>query len=321
MTRRLLLATLLVLAPLTVLAAVAYACSPQANLTGDRSAGGGAGFLGNHPAGSDVGVTGVEFLRDAPVSVTWNGIGTELARPRTDGRGAFRALLQIPEGAAPGTYTVVATVTSSNGDTYPAPASLRVTARQGSPSSPESGPTSPNSPDARSTPVPGGSVGAPSRSRSPDAPAPSAALPRNGNGAPATRSPATEGRSGTGRSAAALRTSSGAETPSGLPAFPGSVAADAEASGGRSSSVAGSALPAGADAGRASETSASDDLWGGFDSESRPSPYAAGAGSDAVSEPSITQLTLGLALLAVGSIALLAGALVAATRRRRALSS
>ena len=292
------------MATIVVGGALAWACSPDANIS--LSSGSGA-------AGSAVSVSGSEFTYNrspAAVEIRWNSLNGPIIGRATGPH--FSESVEIPEGAT-GLNVIYAIGRGSNGDMAGSDQKeFQVTAAGGREQAPSGGagegspvpvqpapnrssPTGRQAPAAR--PAPGGRQ-APAVRPAPGR-IPSTSAPRDG-----ARSPATP--AGTRQPSASAAPSAGFTGSAGVTAETGREAGS-EAGGGQ----------AGAPVHRsASESSASGDLWSGFATDGTRSLTPPGAGvAAAVGTTSLQQV--GSALLGFGLVALLAGAFVLELRRRR----
>jgi hypothetical protein len=279
-------------------ASFAWACTPQAEIALDPSAG---------PVGSAVTVRGYTFAGNERVEILWDDppqvLRTTTAGPEEAGEytwPSFSERVTIPR-AAEGVHTIVAEV-SDEGRTYRPAATFTI--RSDRPASP------------RPAPEPAG--GRAQRPRGNQTP-----RRQRGAGTPATRS---AGRAERPASVAAGSTSAGAMKHRGRQVFAGSVGPPGVGVGtapgppvtrpGASPQGAAAAPHA---AGAPSEQSATGDLWSGFGA-GRPASLTASA-----TDPEVPahgpgwQLPVGLGLLGFGLLALFVSLAVADTRRRRAL--
>lgn len=287
-----------------VVAALAFACSPQAGISLTPNVG---------PAGSTVTVAGSGFSRaGGPVEVYWNSRSTApVASAEPDLTGKVSLSFSVPAGARGGYYTVIAIQNPA----FPARAVFQV---PGSSAPPEP------------APQPGGAGQPPATVQPPSAGEPPAAVQQpsagqrpSGDGrrrsTPGQRTPAEAPRAGEGP--AALNSPVVGDR-SGRPVFSGSLApaaaarSDRGAAAGPSTAAAGPAGEAASAVGGASQRSASGDLWSGFSSERSPSLTGGPHTALPTTKPGPAQ-AVGLALLGLGLSALLAGFVIAAARRRK----
>jgi hypothetical protein len=280
--RRILAAAFAVLGVLVTGAAIAWACTPQANIGVDP----GSGMPGTQAT-----VTGSQFA-SGPVEITWNG-GPVLARANGPN---FGVTITIPNSPAE-THTIVAVGFEQNGAVAGrARASFTIPGAAGSPNSGGGGSADParspggagtTSGDTTGGEASGGgqtSRGASGGERT--TPAPGGAARRTGSGATANGEAAVS--SGNSVFADSLAASAGR----------GEAAISAQA-GGRPKSP--------------SARSAAANLWSGFAKGTAPS---LGTAAGAVERGSVPALTL--ALLGLGLTTVLAGIGLAGARRRRA---
>jgi hypothetical protein len=118
MTRRALI-SLVAVGVLLVAAAVAWACTPEANING--------GNLGSAPPGGTISGWGSQFEPGAPVTVTWSETGRVVFQGHANSNGAVPISFAIPQGTPAGDNTVVAETTTRDGDTFTPRAYFRVT--------------------------------------------------------------------------------------------------------------------------------------------------------------------------------------------------
>lgn len=333
---RTLLAAFAVLAITVSGAAMAWACTPGANIDARGPTGGNSG-----PQGSQMTTVGEGFVSGAEVELrvqTENGrTVADLGRTRGPSFTFETKVPSLPDGH----YYVVATAPDpeardSGGIRY---APKAFTVGDPAPSSPGPDPEPSPNPGAGSTPTPGaGSTPAPAPGAgSTPAPAPDGA-PTNGNprsgspGSPPARpnpggntvlgglpfgngnANGTVGeRSDFGPSASSDRDSV-TTLPSGQTVFSGSLAGTGPNGTGSSDGAAGPG-PGTASANAPSERSAGGDLRSGLSAETGSGRPALGGGT---AESSRSPLVLGMALLGFGLVALVGSAGVAQARRRRA---
>lgn len=281
-------------------ASFAWACTPQAEIALDPSAG---------PVGSSVTVRGYTFAGNQQVEILWDDDPRQVLRTTTAGPEepgeytwpSFSERVTIPS-AAEGVHTIVARVYDPKSNrTYSPPATFTI--RSDRPASPRPAPQ----------PV-GGRAQRPRGNHTPRRP--------GGARTPATRSAARAERPA---SVAAGSTSAGAMNHRGRQVFAGSVGPPGIGAGTApgapvtrpGASPQGAAAPPGA--GSPSEQSATGDLWSGFGA-GRPASLTPSATDPAVpADGPGWQLSVGLGLLGLGLLALFVSLAVAETRRRRAL--
>ena len=311
--RRRVLMAMSVLAALLVPAAIAWACNPQARISVKC---GSPKACSTFEPGQSMTVYGSYFPGNATITLS----GPSGSKPiTTSAGGGFSTAYTAP--SAPGTYVLTATRPTGGR----APASFTVAAPS-------------QDPPANSTPSPrGGSPGAGSpNSPSFDEPAVNRSPRERGSGGggdrgetPGARNQPSRGGSGGGSTGG----TPGANTPGtvvnegGQPVFSGSAGpapansfgsapgatGDSPAS---SSGRSGSGQPSNGAA--ASEQSATGDVWTGFAPGRTPS--LAGDVQGAPEGGKGSEFGLGIALLALGLLALVAGLTAAEVRRRRALA-
>jgi hypothetical protein len=267
------------LATALVLAGLAWACVPTADISVDPRSG---------PPGSRVTVSGSSF-GDRRVEIRWDS--QVLAQAQGP---SFTATVTIPASSA-GVKILEAVAYNQDGAVAGSTgAPFEVTPPAGQTQSPGL-PTSPQAPPARQAPGSG-----------PPARPPTA---RNGESRRAERDRASQGA---GRSESSA---GGSATPGVLARgnerfFAGSLSADAQAPAAPTNSSRNSRSSA---TRGASERSAAGDLWSGFGRGSTPGLGAVGTEAD----PPGGQMTTILLLLALGLTLLSAGLAVAVTSRRR----
>ena len=284
----------IVLAGLTVTlagAALAWACHPAANISLSPNVG---------EPGTQVMLSGRQFPPNEVVRITWDGPGgTELARATSSPSGTLSTTVTIPNAPA-STYTVSAsTAAGSTVNTFTIPGARPSPEENGSPApaqdrQPAGSGTSDGSHSTSGVTSGGGSAetsGAPARER---------AVTRGGSGG-AARATAGSGAEGT------------AKLPSGTTVFADSLDSPATEAGSRPGAKA--AERSARTARAVAQSSATGDLWSGFRSGSA-SKGLGGASAGPVEEPGSVPL-MSLALMALGLTAVVAGAGLAATRRRR----
>ena len=303
---------LAVAAMLLVPAAIAWACNPQAYLR-----------WSNCPVapGEAMQVSGAFFKGNAQLTLSVEPGGT-VGNVTTSSNGFFATSVTAP--GTPGSYTLSAVGYESDGSVtpgLPARLSFEVSAA-GQPSQPGSQPGArqPGAPQPGAQPQPGAGRPSPGRFAEPEEPK-ARAFSSPGSGSRGGRQPdANGGGRGEGRTAPAGAGAGGViEGTSGGGVFADSLAPEdreaALASGGRSGTAEGQRGGSQGGPAAAPEASAASDVWGGFGSAAAPSLTD---GTDlALGRGTGSQLTWGLALLALGLVALVAGLAVAEVRRRR----
>jgi hypothetical protein len=266
-----------------VLAALAWACSPQSAIQLSQQ----AGFAGNN-----VEVSGSNFANGGSVEIHWNSASGPLLATATGP--TFAVTVTVPEEASADNHLIVAVgqATAQFPEVHrpasftvvePAPAPENAPAREAPPRNGTAGTTSGGG-------SPGGAL---TRRATAGAPSPASAVGGAGDTAAGTdpitsSAPATAEAGGSGAPAAA--TAGGARNDAGSP----------------SEAASRPAAPRG---------SAAADLWGGFEAATaRGLPSSAAA--PAAPESSLPLLSV--AMLGFGLVAVFSGAAVAAVRRRRA---
>lgn len=279
--RRVVITSFAVLAGAVGLAALAWACTPSAYI----AIGPGSGA-----PGSSATVTGKGFV-PGPVDIRWNGAALATATGPS-----FSVDVTIPS-ASPGVYYIQATATAEGTVAGQASRAFRVS----------------GAPAGVAAPSPAGSAPAAS------APAPARekrAATQRGRGGSRSRGESRSGGARQRTSSKASQRSPILTTRSGVPAFRDSVPGE-----GTRARAAGRATGAStaARAGRRpdrgpSARTASSDLWSGFraNAKSATLPSVSGPAGSPGSE-----LIPGVALLAMGILALMGGAGLATARRRR----
>jgi len=319
---RTLVAALAILAMTVAGAAIAWACTPTANV----AAHGGSGSPYGAP-GSQVTARGSGFVSGAPVEIRWtNSIGATVRDLGTASGPSFAVDATIPS-VPEGTYYIVATAPDTDGTTRHAAAGFVVgEPRSSSPppdpapnpgsDAPASGSPSSGSPAAGSNPeattAPGPTSGTTNRGDTPGA------GPRGDPGSVGERAPSGRGDD-TPRSTERRLSGGGApvDNSGGVTTLPSGQAVYADSLGARGpDAVADGPGAAAASKSAPSESSAGDDLWSGF---SRDEPGIIGQAASPAAEPR-SPLTWGMALGAFGLMVLMAGLSAAALRRRRSLA-
>ena len=267
-----------VIAAVLVPAAIAWACNPQANMHLSST---------SVKPGGEITATGSFFVRSTALRVSIEP-GGDSDVVTTNENGAFSITLQAP--SEPGSYTVYAQRADGKYQRgLPARASFEVTGAS-----------------TGGGGQPSGSFREPSVSRSPSGSETTAGA------TPAPRStptaPSTPPRSTAGTTPQQVVVA----TPAGQPAFAGSVTPAAQ----RSTSPSGTTTRP-AESRQPSERTATADLWSGFGNGRNPSLIPGAADGIAADDGPGSAMTLGLALLGLGLLALLTGLAVAQARRRR----
>jgi hypothetical protein len=295
--RRLSMATFALLAVGTILTAMAFACSPIANV---QIAPGGAA------AGSTVTVSGAEFLDNRPVVISMEGHQLATATGPT-----FSTAIQVPELDA-GSYVILATTSTADGkSTYTARTSFEVVGPELTPE--------PAQPTGESTP----SAGA-SQTAAPAATPATTSRPEAGARTPAQEKPAAKPAPRT-PAAAASRTQKRTTAPATRPA----TGATATADGGQrvfAGSVAETAAPSRRET-RKPEPRTTAKVAARPAATAPPATARATPPPPSLLSPAGTadagdslggRLAIGVAFLVLGLMLPLAGFVVAEARRRRA---
>ncbi len=290
--RRVMAVVIAALAPATVAAGLAWACTPQAQFTGFGPSSG--------PGGSIVSLSGASFTAE-PITIHWgSAAGPVLAT--TQGP-QFAVSVRVPI-APPDTYAIVAVARGANGS-QSGQASRAFTIA--GPAAAPAGNTSATSSGAQS-----GATGKPTGTGS------------SGQASGAASASGKGGKSSATVSLRAGKSSTAATSAAGVTAATPQPVASASSSASRSSTSRGAtqarnAAPASffeAPAARTSERTAGSELWSAFNSGQRAGE-ASGVASAAVQTNASSQ-TIGLVMLVLGFVALMGGVAAAATRRRRA---
>lgn len=288
---RALITSIGVLAALASFAALAWACTPQARLT---TAGPSSG-----PAGSSVTLTGTQFVNGdvGNVEITWSasGGGGKVALGTATGPD-FSTTVTVPD-APPGIYYFTATSTARDASGNPVGSASRAFDLTAA------------APPAEAPPA--------SATPQPDATAPPSSRTTTGRERAARRGDGGERQSGPSRKAAPRAGATpNVTTRSGVRVFEGSVAGASRSE--RSSAPGTSnAKERGDSAKTAAKSTRSDRAPSSRNASDLPS-LTSSAGSTALDDGPGSQLGIGVALLALGLVAPLAGFLVAEVRRRRA---
>jgi len=328
---RTLLAALVVLAVMVSGAAIAWACTPDANIDARGPTGGNFG-----PQGKQVEVVGEGFVPGAEVKIRWLNEANEIvAKDWATARGPDFTVAATVPNLATGDYYVVATgrdpSASDGSGVRNAPIPFRVGESRAPDPDPGPGPTpgsgtTPN-PAPGATPAPSASVpanpnpgsGSPAAGSSPDGTSAPRSPSRTRNGGdPAGRDRDTlRGRDAIGRDTLRGRDAIGdrgvvTTLPSGQPVFSDSLAGTGP--NGESSGLA----PATSVNSAPSERSAGGDLRSGLSTEPGSAQPGLG-GAPATAGSSGSPLVAGMALLGLGLglVALVGSAGLARARRRR----
>ena len=271
-------------------ASLAWACTPQAQITLSPQEG---------APGSTVIVRGSQFVPDQPVQIYW---GSSSGTPLGQATGpSFSKAVTIPENASAGVTNVVA-----RSGVWEAKDAFKVVPNDPPPPSGPGGGSS--NPPGGGGSKPGGAgqpTGNPNGTGQRDSGGPGGGPDRaDRTGAPGSGGPAT----GAERSArGGLRSNPAVmKTRSGQVVFGGSVPVGAP--------------QAAAGAIRSTRRSASGDLWSGFSSPARAS-LTPGLTDQAGAATPGAGLRVGIGLLSTGLVALFGGLLVAEVRRRRAAAA
>lgn len=292
---RTLLAVLAVIAVTLCGAALAWACTPDANIDARGPSGGPFG-----PSGSQLAVHGTGFASGAPVQVRMTARSGATVQDLATAVGpSFTVTTRVPS-VPEGTYYIVATAPDTNGTTRRAASAFVVGEPAASSPPPD---TAPTPGDAPTGPKPG--AGSPTPVPNPE-----------GTGAPGP-TPNTNGgdRAGGGQGGDPVNGRTPARTDrDGATAGGGGVATLPSGQAVFSDSVASaSKRDAGAAKSGPSERSASGDLWSGLSSDE---PGLLG-GAVRPSDGRGSALTWGVGLAGLGLMLLLAGLGTAELRRRR----
>lgn len=300
-----------------VAAALAFACTPQAEISLTPSVG---------PAGSTITVAGSGFSsRGGPVEVYWKSRSTApVATAEPDLTGRVSLSFVVPPDTQGGYYTVVAIQNPA----YPARAVFHVPGAAPAPEPaprPEPAPQPEPAPLAEAAPQPGGTGQAPAPNAGQQ---PSAGRQRSGGREPGAgrrpsgreRPDSARGKPAAGRPQRPASPNAVVRDRSGRLVFGGSAAPAGDPPHGRRAAGAGAprgapgkALGAGEGPARGS---ASGDLWSGFASERNQSLTGGGSEATLPSSGSARTFAVGLGLLGLGLLALFSGFLIAAVRRR-----